>query len=104
MATIIYGLSDDLIEFRGDLNGEASRYDPERVFIFLSDGTFLKVKYGKDAGAIWDFELLHVGALFSEIKKCFDEDATPYSDVVCFHDGLKWAYITEKNIKIEKIP
>lgn len=103
MTTKIYGTSDDIIEFEGDLDDEVSRYDPERVFIFFSDGTLLKVRYGKEAKAIWDFEILHTGALFASYEPCFDEDADPYSDVVRFHSGLRWAYVTEKNTRVRKI-
>lgn len=94
--TKIYGSSDDLIEFDGDVTGEMGCYgtdDQEHgVLIICSDGTLLEVKYGKVDMGIWGIQVIKEGTLFANIEYCTDEDATPYSDVVTFNDGLKWAY------------
>jgi len=96
MATEIFGLSDDLVEFEGDFNGEFGCFgtdDRERgVLVVVSDGTILEVKYGKNDAAIWEVKLIRQGALFVRIDLCTDEDADPYSDVAHFKDGVKWAY------------
>ena len=51
MATKVYGASDDLIEFDGDVTGEVGHFgtdDNERGdLIIFSDGTLLEIKYGK---------------------------------------------------------
>lgn len=96
MATKIYGTSDDLIEFDGDVYGEVTRFgtDEQRrgVLVILSDGTLLEVKYGKNGDALWEVKLIKPGSLFSHIEPCFEETYAGYSDIAYFKDGLKWAY------------
>jgi hypothetical protein len=96
MSTKIYGASDDLVEFEGDVSGEVGCYGTDDsdhgVLIICSDGTLLEVKYGKAEMAIWEVKLFNSGSLFERIDPCIDENATPYSDVAHFRDGLKWAY------------
>ena len=99
MATKVYGASDDLIEFDGDVHGEVgcwnnggSNNDKDGVLVACSDGTLLAVKYHKPGMGVWSVTLLHAGELFDHIDPCVDEDATPYSDVAHFRDGLKWAH------------
>ncbi len=96
MTTKIYGCSDDLIEFDGDVSGEIGKYgtdeDEHGVLLICNDGTILEVKYGKADMGIWGITLLNKGSLFDHIDLCTDEDADPYSDVAHFKDGLKWAY------------
>ena len=101
MATEIYGRSDDLIEFQGDIVGEvgcyhgASNYE-NGVLVICSDGTLLEVKYGKGGRGIWQVTKLHEGTLFAGVEACEDEDADRYSDTARFRDGLKWAYAATK--------
>ena len=96
MSTKVYGTSDDLIEMEGDVTGEVGcycvKYEMHGVLLVCSDGTLLEVKYGKLDMAIWAVMLVRAGELFNKIDSCTDEDATPYSDVAHFKDGLKWAY------------
>ena len=96
MATKIYGTSDDLIEFEGDVYGEVcycGTDDSEKgLLIICSDGTLLEAKYGKAEMAIWGLRLIKQGKLYSEFKVCNDPDDNPHSDIMYFHDGLKWAY------------
>jgi hypothetical protein len=98
MGTKVYGHSDDLIEFEGDLRGEVGCYgtddDPDMgTLVAFSDGTVLSVKYGKNGMGIWAIFALRQGDLFDGIDPCTDEDADVYSDVARFRDGpLKaWA-------------
>ena len=98
MTTIIYGASDDLIEVSGDVKGE---HCGDHNFLFLSDGTILEVKYGKESLAVWEIRLVEKGALFMNIEPCFDEEASPYSDVASFADGVKWVYQAESVGKVE---
>lgn len=90
MGTRIYGVSDDLIEFDGDINGEVCA---DKGLITFSDGTVLSIEYGKGELAVWHIVPIRNGELFAGIFSCFDEEADPYSDVVTFKDGLKWAYV-----------
>lgn len=96
MSTRVYGCSDDLIEFEGDVYGEVGCYgtdDREQgVLCVFSDGTLLEAKYGKNGDGIWELKLIKPGELFERIDPCFDEDASPYSDEAFFKDGLKWCY------------
>lgn len=96
MGTRIYGASDDLIEFDGDVRGEVGCYgtdDREHgVLVVCSDGTLLEVKYGKNDDAIWEVKLIKKGELFDRIEQCDDSDAKVHSDQAFFRDGLKWAY------------
>jgi hypothetical protein len=98
MATKVYGQSDDLIEFDGEVSGEVGYYDSHEgeegagALIIFSDGTVLNVRYGKAKQAIWQVTAISKGTLFQRIDECSDEDAAPYSDIAYFADGLKWAY------------
>jgi hypothetical protein len=96
MTTKVYGQSDDLIEFEGDVNGEVGCYGTDDrdkgVLVSFSDGTLLEVKYGKDSKGIWEIKLKERGALLDRIDQCTDEDANPYSDVAHFNAGITWAY------------
>ena len=96
MATKVYGASDDLIEFEGDVRGEVGCYGTDEsdkgVLLVFSDGTLLEAKYGKADQAIWGITILCAGSHFVRFVPCLDEDAPIHSDIVHFKDGLKWAY------------
>jgi hypothetical protein len=96
MSTKIYGTSDDLIEFEGDVRGEVGCFGTDRdehgVLVMCSDATVLEVKYGKNGDAVWEVKVLRQGSLFDRMDFCSDADADPYSDVAHFKAGLKWAY------------
>jgi hypothetical protein len=99
MSTRVYGRSDDLIEFEGDVPGEVGCYaaaEDKGVLLTFSDGTVLLAKYGKAEAGIWAVELIHPGALLERIDECTDEDAKPYSDVAHFRDGLKWIFAAKE--------
>lgn len=94
--TDIYGASDDLIEFSGDVSGEVGHSSDEAALIVCSDGTLLTASYGKGDKGIWTIALLEKGRLFNRIDMCVDEHAEIHSDVAYFHPGLKWAYVAKK--------
>lgn len=92
--TRVYGASDDLIEFEGDLSGEVGAYgsgdgeDALGVLIAFSDGTILAARYGKPGlGGVWGITVLRQGELFDRREECVDEEANPYSDQVFFKAG-----------------
>lgn len=105
--TKIYGASDDLVEFDGDVDGEVSAYGTDSgeeghgVLVLCSDGTALEVRYGKQDRAIWGVYPIREGLLFKGIKQCDDEDDTPHSDVAEFEPGLKWAYVATEWQKVK---
>ena len=94
--TKVFGNNDDLIEFEGDVFGEVGCYGTDEsesgVLVIFSDGTILEIKYGKLDMGIWGINLFQAGTLFEKIVPCVDDNATPYSDIATFKDGLKWAY------------
>jgi hypothetical protein len=100
MTTKIYGCSDDLIVFEGDVDGEVSCYgtnDREQgVLVACDDGTLLEVKYGKLGLGIWGITLMSPGTFFDRIDQCVDEEADPYSDIAYFKDGLKFAHAAKE--------
>jgi hypothetical protein len=93
MSTRVYGASDDLIEFEGDIRGEVGCYGnssrEKGVLLSFSDGTVLEVKYSGRVSGVWAISLLVEGVRFKRIDQCADPDGDPYSDVAHFHDGLK---------------
>lgn len=94
--TKVFGASDDLIEFRGDLYGECSAYlpDDESALISFSDGTVLKATFGLDHLGNWSLRLLHQGTLFDRIEQYPRfEDADTNSDIAYFKPGLKVACV-----------
>jgi len=97
MSTKVYGHSDDLVAFEGDISGEVGCYDAS-VLAAFDDGTVLGVRYGKDGGpgvgeiAVWAITVLHEGQLFERLDVCADSDAKVYSDVAHFRDGLAKAW------------
>jgi len=103
--TRIYGCSDDLIEFEGNVDGEVGCYgtdDREQgVMLVCSDGTLLEAKYGKGGAAIWEVKLLAKGPLLDRIDPCLDEDADPHSDQAWFLPGLKWIYAATEWEKVQ---
>lgn len=89
--TKVYGASDDLIEFDGDVDGEVGHYSERPVKVYMSDGTVLSVLYGKGGKGIWTVKLVEAGPLFERIDECHDEEAKVYSDVAYFKPGLSGA-------------
>ena len=101
MGTKVYGASDDLIEFEGDVHGEVGYSDAGYIgsendetagatLLVFDDGTQLAVRYGKPGlGGVWHITALRKGPLFVSIDVCEDENADPYSDVAHFATGLK---------------
>ncbi len=96
MATKVYGSSDDLIEFEGDVDGEVCQYGTDdgnqgNLCIF-SDNTILEIKYGKMQRGIWEIKVRQNGSLFDRLEECNEDEGENYSDIAYFKDGLKWAY------------
>lgn len=103
MTTKIYGCSDDLVEFRGDIDDEIGAYEAQDKGILLSDGTVLECSYPKTPElGVWGFKLVCAGLLFDRIEECNDEDAEVYSDVVFFKDGLTdfWEILPDRKQKV----
>jgi hypothetical protein len=95
MATKLYGASDDLIEFDGDISDEVGGGELPRLVVF-DDGTVAQVSYGKPQGGIWRVDVITKGPRFDRVDICDDEDADPYSDVLHLKDGAKCAWVASE--------
>lgn len=95
MATKIYGASDDLIRFEGDISEEVGAFKAGDMpfLVAFDDGTILSVGYGKPEGGIWDIRIFNHGTLFDRRESCYDSGASPHSDVVYMKDGVKRVFI-----------
>ncbi len=94
MGTKVYGVSDDLIEFEGDVSGEATIYSSRPSLLMFSDGTILAINYGTNGAALWKIVILKSGPLLITVDRCTEDesDTSPYSDVAHFADGLSFAF------------
>jgi hypothetical protein len=103
--TKIYGCSDDLIEFEGDVRGEINAYGTndkdQGVLLICSDGTLLEIKFGKGGMGIWEIKPIKQGLLFNKIEFCTNKEHDSYSDVAIFDNGLKWAYSASNWDKVD---
>lgn len=89
--TKVFGSSDDLIEFEGDMNDEVdtlSRFgETEGPFITsFDDNTKVQIYYNKEG--LWKIKLLVAGHLFNKIDECLEEKDGRYSDFLFMKDGL----------------
>lgn len=102
MSTKVYGCSDDLVEFEGNLRGEIGSISSHGDLIAFSDGTIIIAKYGKPGiGGVWSLTVLREGYLFSAWTECTDEDAAVYSDVIDFEDGILKAWVGHHAEKVQ---
>ncbi len=88
MSTKIYGASDDLLEFEGDVYGEIGRYgtseeDPIRVRV--SDGTEFDAFYNDDG--LWKIKVTKRGTHFDFYTEAVDPDSQYSSDELHLKDG-----------------
>lgn len=87
--TRVYGASDDLVEFEGDIDDEIDVFShvndsAKPIVVGFDENTKVRVFYSKDG--IWVIELMVAGHLFSEIRK---RSGDKYSDELIMKDGLK---------------
>jgi hypothetical protein len=96
MSTKVYGASDDLVEFEGDIKGEVGAYgtddDDKGVLLMFSDGTILEAKYGKLDSALWGITCHKPGSLYEYMETVVEETDKGHSDIAHFRDGLTWCY------------
>jgi len=89
--TKVYGCSDDLIELEGTIYDEIGCWK-QTVNIYFSDGTEIKVKYGKEHNGetigVWEIKVISKGTGFIDLQECFDDDADIYSDVLTLDDSV----------------
>lgn len=76
-----------LLRSMGQKHGTKTQYDEigcfnSDVLIEFTDGTVIRVHYGKGEKGIWDIEILSEGAAIVKFIVCEDEDAAIYSDIL----------------------
>lgn len=99
MATKIYGASDDLLEFEGDIEDEFYVNHNKPFYIGISDGTLLRVDY--DDNAIWRINVVRKGS--SEFAKDEGDVDKDTNDVITIYGEISWVLFgTEKIVKKKK--
>lgn len=85
----IFGASDDLIEVEGDISEEFNLANDESpCYLAFSDGTVLKIVYGKDG--IWTIRKIAHGTTIATLIQCTGEDDSIYSDTMTLDGNIKW--------------
>lgn len=87
--TVIYGHSDDLIEFEGEITGEIGCFN-ERVLVAISDGTLLRWEYTEDG--LWKVDVLLEGSCFGCVENIEYPSDEDYSDIVHMKTGCTFAW------------
>ena len=85
----IYGASDDLIEFEGDVDEEAYAKEDGNV-IALSNGAVFRIKYSDEG--VWRITPVFVTGT-STIEYGEEDSDNNYSDVVTVHEPIKWIVV-----------
>jgi hypothetical protein len=101
---MIYGASDDLVEFEGYYRGEHGYFMDEEsngILLACSDGTILSAKYGKNDLGVWDISVLREGDSFVAKETCTDEDAEIHSDVIYLKQGVNWIFAANDFNKVK---
>lgn len=86
--TKIYGASDDLLEFDGEIYGEIGYYDSSKedaILVKVSDGTEFSAYYNESG--LWKIELTVKGTHFESLTEATDPDSDNYSDVLILMSG-----------------
>ncbi len=94
----IRGSSDDLILIEGDINEEINDYEPEHVYLFVSDGTVLSVSYGRKNDGFWRITPIIKGTAQYAKKEATDADKD-YSDIVTLTGDIKWVGVGQELVK-----
>lgn len=85
--TLVYGYSDDWIEFEGLIYDEVGAWEETKHFTF-EDGTEIEVKYGDENNkGIWKIKVTKTGSANSYMIECFDEEDDLYSDLFVIECG-----------------
>lgn len=79
----IFGYSDDLVEIYGSRNVDEIDCFDKDVFIEFTDGTEIKIHYGKnhDKTGIWAISVSKEGSAPHTLTICNDENTEIYSDI-----------------------
>lgn len=85
---IISGVSDDLIEVKGDIRDEIPGNDETPVKLAFSEGTVLSVFY--DGDGCWRINRLAQGEAKMEKIEAEGSDSNNYSDRVTLTGYISW--------------
>jgi hypothetical protein len=87
----IYGASDDLIEFEGDIHEEAYAHE-DGDYIALSNGAVFKIVYSD--GGVWRITPVAKTGVYSyAIYQAPENDEGDYSDILTIHESIQWAVV-----------
>ena len=82
----IYGYSDDLIEVENSnyFKNKAPEIDcyDTAARLYFTDGTVIRMQYGKPEGAIWEIKIEKEGTADKNLHICINENESIYSDVL----------------------
>lgn len=103
--TKIYGASDDLLEFTGEIYGEIGYYDSSKedpIRVRVSDGTEFSAYYNEQG--LWKIDVHVKGTHFDVLEVATDPDSENYSDTLTLLEGkLTAKYKVGKGSKWEKV-
>jgi hypothetical protein len=88
--TLVFGYSDDLIEFRGATYDEVDCFDAASVLLTFSNGTVLKVVYGM----IWSITVVSGEA--TVVYRANEDDDDHYTDAVIVDGSLVSSKINDR--------
>ena len=93
--TIMYGCSDDLVEFEGNIRDEIGSWGDCQIVVF-SNGLIAKIKYAPNQKAIWEIEIVNSVGKY-EIKHIGEDDTeeiegfeVSYSDCLIIDEKIDW--------------
>jgi hypothetical protein len=95
MKTLMFGYSDDNVEFRGNIRDEVSSWDTGQIVVF-SNGLTAYINYAPQEKAIWKitvvssygkFEIKHIG---EDDTEKIEEEYVSYSDCLIIEDEIDW--------------
>lgn len=96
--TVLYGVSDDLLEIEGPLNYEEGLPHDEAAHVQFSDGTSVTLEYDPKMdphyGRQWRIEVWKCGSLFEGLTKSSGADSADYTDTLILSEGITSARIT----------
>jgi hypothetical protein len=90
MTVKMYGASDDLIEFEGDIYEELYPNANEWTFVGFSNGLLVKIRYDGE----WIIRIVRDAGRYN--LTTFDATSSAsYSDILEIHDTVTWAVAGE---------
>lgn len=87
----VYGCSDDLAYLEGGMWEEVYGQ-----YLAFSEGTVLRVTYGKGDRGIWTIVLFRHGKAVVSIQECHDDDADVCSDIATLEGEIEYVVVSNE--------